>query len=255
MSAGLEELTEKEKQVLRLLAAGHSAKSAAAELDLSVYTINDRLRDARKKLGVTSSREAARLLAEYEPPAPQKLAPKEIGISQEASRVDVGQHQQPRAASRNTAVWIAGVALMISIAVAAALVLSGPMSADHPEDAAVATSSAISQEGVDAANSWVGLIDQGQWAESWRRSGKVFRDATTSDDWSANVESVREPLGRVTSRKLISNQQHTDLPNAPKGDYRILTFTTDYANQAGTVETVVLMKESEGWFVVGYFIR
>lgn len=65
MTTGLDALTEKEKQTLRLILRGHDAKSAARELALSVHTVKERLRDALRKLGVTSSREAARrLLAE-----------------------------------------------------------------------------------------------------------------------------------------------------------------------------------------------
>ena len=62
MTDGLAQLTEKEKETLRLMVRGHDAKSMARELSLSVHTINDRLRAARRKLGVTSSKEAARKL-------------------------------------------------------------------------------------------------------------------------------------------------------------------------------------------------
>ena len=56
MADGYDELTDKEKQTLRLMVRGHDAKSAASELALSVHTINERLRDARRKLAVSSSR-------------------------------------------------------------------------------------------------------------------------------------------------------------------------------------------------------
>ena len=59
-------LTEKEKQTLRLIVCGHDAKSVARSLGLSVHTINERLRDARRKMAVSSSREAARLLLDAE---------------------------------------------------------------------------------------------------------------------------------------------------------------------------------------------
>ncbi len=64
--AGVAALTEREKQTLRLIVRGHDAKSIARELNLSVHTINERLRDARRKLAVSSSREAARMLLEVE---------------------------------------------------------------------------------------------------------------------------------------------------------------------------------------------
>jgi DNA-binding CsgD family transcriptional regulator len=59
-------LSEREREVLRLLVQGHELKSIAAGLGLSIHTINDRLREARGKLGVSSSRAAARLLAAAE---------------------------------------------------------------------------------------------------------------------------------------------------------------------------------------------
>lgn len=52
-----------ELQVLRLLAAGHTVKSIAVSLGRSQASINERLRDARRKSGVGSSRELARLIA------------------------------------------------------------------------------------------------------------------------------------------------------------------------------------------------
>ena len=55
-------LSEKEVEVLRLLAAGHTVKSIAVGLGRSETSINERLRDARRKTGIGSSRELARLL-------------------------------------------------------------------------------------------------------------------------------------------------------------------------------------------------
>ncbi len=56
-------LTEKELEILRLLASGHTVKSIAAQLGRSEASINERLREARRKTHVGSSRELARRLA------------------------------------------------------------------------------------------------------------------------------------------------------------------------------------------------
>ena len=56
MINGYQALTEKEKETLRLLVSGYDAKSMARQLGLSVHTINERLRDARRKMAVSSSR-------------------------------------------------------------------------------------------------------------------------------------------------------------------------------------------------------
>lgn len=55
-------LSVRELEVLRLLAEGHTIKSIAAQLGRTEASINERLRDARRKTGVGSSRELARQL-------------------------------------------------------------------------------------------------------------------------------------------------------------------------------------------------
>ena len=59
-------LNEAERQVLLLLAEGHTAKSVANELGSTPAAVNERLREARRKTGVGSSRELARLLKSQE---------------------------------------------------------------------------------------------------------------------------------------------------------------------------------------------
>ena len=59
-----DKLTARELEILRLLTAGHTVKSIAVRLGRSEASINERLRDARRKTGVGSSRELARLIDE-----------------------------------------------------------------------------------------------------------------------------------------------------------------------------------------------
>lgn len=68
-------LTEKELEILRLLTVGHTVKSIAVRLGRTEASINERLRDARRKTGVGSSRELARLLDA------QKIWDKNIDLS------------------------------------------------------------------------------------------------------------------------------------------------------------------------------
>lgn len=65
MQARLSKLTNREAEVLRLLARGYDVKASAMELGVSPNAITERLRGARQKLGVSSSREAARLYASH----------------------------------------------------------------------------------------------------------------------------------------------------------------------------------------------
>ncbi|HET6407092.1 MAG TPA: sigma factor-like helix-turn-helix DNA-binding protein [Chthoniobacteraceae bacterium] len=53
----LARLNEAEREALRLLAEGHTAKSIAGLTGRSVAAVNERLREARRKTGIGSSRE------------------------------------------------------------------------------------------------------------------------------------------------------------------------------------------------------
>src|SRR3954453_11362910 len=79
MKQGYEALTEKEKQTLRLLLAGHEAKSMARQLGLSVHTVNERLRDARRKLSASSRKGPPGRLRKAKGGGPKSLGDEPFG--------------------------------------------------------------------------------------------------------------------------------------------------------------------------------
>ncbi|MFT3998440.1 MAG: helix-turn-helix transcriptional regulator [Asticcacaulis sp.] len=62
----LEHLTIRQKQILRLIADGHQAKEIARLIGIGERTVKTHTEAARKRLGVATSREAARWLAAAE---------------------------------------------------------------------------------------------------------------------------------------------------------------------------------------------
>ncbi|WP_295242311.1 helix-turn-helix transcriptional regulator [uncultured Brevundimonas sp.] len=62
----LDSLNNAERDILTLLAQGHTAKSIAMVRAVSLGSVNERLRSARRKTGIGSSRELARLVAGQE---------------------------------------------------------------------------------------------------------------------------------------------------------------------------------------------
>lgn len=72
-------LNPAEREVLALLAQGHTAKSIANLTGKTEGSVNERLREARRKTRVASSRELARLLAETGPP---KNRDEQIGVAE-----------------------------------------------------------------------------------------------------------------------------------------------------------------------------
>jgi DNA-binding CsgD family transcriptional regulator len=62
----LDQLSERQKQCLRLLFANLSIKEIGAELDLAPVTVKGHLSNARRLLGVNRSMQAARILVRHE---------------------------------------------------------------------------------------------------------------------------------------------------------------------------------------------
>lgn len=110
----LASLTDKELEVLRLLSTGHTVKSIAAHLGRSEASINERLRDARRKTGIGSSRELARLVDDI-----QKNWDRKIGLpAGQAPDETAGQARQARRQLSK------GTIIMLSIFTAAAITLT-----------------------------------------------------------------------------------------------------------------------------------
>lgn len=119
MAIDTETLSDREKAVLRLLARGFDAKSAARELDLSVHTVNERLRSTRRKLQVTNSREAARLLLEQEDN--KKLVHKEFEVGFGAEANDSPMPERSGARTQRTYAPIVGGNVAMSLIIFTAL--------------------------------------------------------------------------------------------------------------------------------------
>ncbi|UCG79403.1 MAG: DUF4019 domain-containing protein [Nitrospirota bacterium] len=106
------------------------------------------------------------------------------------------------------------------------------------------------------AKSWLGLVDDGRYLESWEQSSKLFKNAIGKEQWGRQLSAARNPLGKVINRELSSTYFTTSLPGAPDGEYVVIEFSTIFENKRSAVETVTPMKEKDGrWRVSGYYIR
>lgn len=248
MTSGFHALTEKEKQTLRLLVDGHDAKSMARLLGLSIHTINERLRDARRKMAVSSSREAARKLRDIERRYPEISGDKVLG---EAAIIPGMEELAPPAEARRmvrSSGWVAGAIIMsFSLALLAFASMSG--SADTP--AAPASTAPTESAAAAAARDWLALVDKGDWNGSWEATGQPFKALNTVEIWTKAAQRVQLPLGAVKSRMLVGEET---VPAPPHG-YHMVKFRTDYANRTGAIETLSLVRERGNWRVVGVTVE
>ncbi len=138
-----------------------------------------------------------------------------------------------------------------SMPLVAVLVLSLSLwcSAIHAEDT-------FAQGATAAAETWLGQVDAGDYARSWREASTYVQGAITEQAWVASLHRVRTPLGKLLSRQLKQVQHTTSMPGAPDGDYVVMQFDTRFANKQAAVETVTFLQEKKGkWKAAGYYIK
>lgn len=263
MSEGYQALTEKEKQALRLIVRGHDAKSTARHLGLSVHTINERLRGARRKLSVSSSREAARRLLAKEGDGPDFLVgPNSVvgrDLGEAGGGAGVSDHDaanEGEAANDRLAWAVKGVVVMSLILATLALASlqqdaapAAVLTQAAPGDEAAspgAPDSAVAQ----SAREWLALVGQGKWAESYEATARSFQELNTLDVWSSVSTKVRNDLGEVRSRTFLGQES---VPAPPAG-YEMVKFRTSFVNRPDAVEKLTLVREGQDWRVTGYYI-
>lgn len=133
----------------------------------------------------------------------------------------------------------------------AALAASMLTPAPAPAVRADAVASSANTEAVEAARQWLALIDASQWEASWQATANSFRQLNTVQVWTDVSQQARKPLGAMRSRQLTSVD---DVPAPPAG-YTMVRFRTDYANRAGAIETLTLVREDGQWRVSGIYIE
>jgi hypothetical protein len=141
-------------------------------------------------------------------------------------------------------IWIVSIS---SIVLIGAAMLPSAIAEDHSAATAAASG---------AAESWLKLIDQGDYHGSFERASSPFKNAVSAAQWSQQLGAVRKPLGALISRQQKNATYATSLPGAPDGQYVVIQYDTFFQNKKSAVETVTPMMDTDGqWRVSGYYIK
>lgn len=194
-------LNEKELEILRLLAGGHTVKSIAAGLGRSEASINERLREARRKTGVGSSRELARLLAE------QKIWDRKSDLSPRAPSSEAAS--MPR---RSGFEWTKGRIAMAFILPAAALGL------------ALAAGTATMPEAAETAEAAAAAPLAGKWSLDVARLPENERPVSVTITFTPQTDGRMHTLVWIANRdggtiKAESTAATDGVPVAVDGNF------------------------------------
>ena len=102
---------------------------------------------------------------------------------------------------------------------------------------------------------WLALVDGRQYEASWNKAASLFKAQVGTSDWVKAASAVRNPLGSLIARRLVSATHTTSLPGAPDGEYVVIQFQTRFENKRQAVETVTPTLDKGRWRVSGYYIR
>ncbi|MCP4604128.1 MAG: DUF4019 domain-containing protein [Proteobacteria bacterium] len=109
---------------------------------------------------------------------------------------------------------------------------------------------------VKEATRWVGLIDQGKYAEGWKQASSLIKGAVGEKQFAQSLSAARKPFGKMISRTLKGASYQTALPGVPDGEYVVIQFETRFKNKKSAIETITPKREKDGkWRVSGYYIK
>ena len=109
---------------------------------------------------------------------------------------------------------------------------------------------------IASAEKWLKIVDKGKYIESWDEASEYFKQAVTREQWEQAIKAVRQPLGKLISRKVKSATYTSALPGAPDGQYVVIQFNTSFENKKAAIETVTPMLDKDSkWRVSGYYIK
>lgn len=135
------------------------------------------------------------------------------------------------------------IALSLLLA-AACLIAALPA---HAEDA--------NKQTVAAMETWLGDIDAGKYAESWKAASADFQKSITEYQWVEALKHVRGPLGALKERKLVSALPQTEVKGTIERKITTLQFDTAFENLRFARETVTFVEEDGTWKAAGYYIK
>ncbi len=139
------------------------------------------------------------------------------------------------------------------------LVLVLALALTHPGAATAQPLELSAQEraaALKALESWLALVDDGDYAASWEEAAELFKSMVPEEEWLDQLTAARKPLGQLLMRDFVQADAAASLPGAPDGEYLVAVYKTNFVNKQGAVETVTVMRDPDGvWRTAGYFIR
>jgi hypothetical protein len=106
--------------------------------------------------------------------------------------------------------------------------------------------------GLAAAKDWTGMIDGGQYEESYNASSDSLRQKLDANKWSVLLKTFRDSWGPVVNRKETNHIYKPNGFEGADGQFLVITYDTSFQKVGELMEVVVMRWEGGQWKGAGY---
>ncbi len=107
-------------------------------------------------------------------------------------------------------------------------------------------------EGLAVSQSWVGMIDSGDYDNSYNIASGEMHDKVKQDRWDIILKALRSPWGPLVNRQQLSHIYKPNGYEGTEGEFLIVTYQTAFKKMDVVSEIVVLRWEDGKWRGAGY---
>lgn len=127
------------------------------------------------------------------------------------------------------------------------LLVAQPASAQEGGDHSAAT-----EKATKAVESWLTLVDENAFDESWEAASSLLQERIDHDAWAEKAGRLRDSIQTLATRTLTQTQYRDSLRRASRGGpFVLLKYRSTF--EAGRVEELVLaVRQDTTWKVAGY---
>ncbi len=128
---------------------------------------------------------------------------------------------------------------LVALTVLCGVVAHEGAPAQEPAGAAIADADS-------SARAWFALLADHNYAASWERADRYFREHVTREQWRVNASALDRQFGRAAMRKLIDARWLRDQPPLPVSEYVVLRWLTVIDDWHEVGERVIMAHEPDG---------
>jgi len=111
------------------------------------------------------------------------------------------------------------------------------------------------KEAIKAAEKWLKMYDKQDYAGTWNKAAKFFKDALPKKEWIKELRKVKKKIGRVKTRELVRIKEETNVPKSPEGKYMVLVYKSKFKKQDVTEVVTPFLEKDGTWRVIGYYVE